>query len=224
MAQCLTCGHVIPEGADTCPTCGSAIGASPAGADLTREECAERTAGAAGVEVGFSPIYDTPEFQATLEEAIRAENKAGAFVVVLAPLFVAALVAFIKGPGYFLPGLFVSYLIVIPVVLYTIVKRDTGRTWDGEVVDFVRGRPRYGVERRRVVCRTDEGKRVSVDDYHELHAYLHIGDRVRFHPRLNVPLEKYDKTHDTHLMCLFCGALQAPDADVCAACGKPLLK
>ena len=67
---------------------------------------------------------------------------------------------------------------------------------------------------------------MRVRDYggHPLYDYLEVGDRVRFHPRLNVALEKYDKTGDEYLLCPFCGRQNPLDAHACVKCTRPLLR
>lgn len=121
-----------------------------------------------------------------------------------------------------------SFISLIVGVCF-LIKRNVGKTWDGEVIDFIQTSHRNSHGRRTsgtryVVCRTDAGKKVKVVDDSGMHSYLNIGDRVRYHPRLNVPLEKHDKTHDTYLLCPFCRRRQPLDVDNCTECGKPLLK
>ena len=201
MAQCMICGSEIPEGADACPVCGSAIGATPAGAHRTRDEWVENVASTAGIEVGFSPKFDTPEFQAAMGESNRRSTRTLLIFGVVFPLLPAAICAVSMGPWAFLPTLLLMYLFTIPVVVYFLVKRKTGKTWDGEVIDLIHIEREKGADRELVVCRTDAGKKVSLRDNSGMYSYLRTCDRVRFHPRLNVPLEKYDKTHDTYLKC-----------------------
>lgn len=225
MAQCAICGSEIPEGANNCPMCGSAIEATPMEAHCTREEWVEGTTSTAGIEVGFSPKFDTPEFQAAMKEGNRRNTKLLVAFAILFPLIGSIVCAIFAGPIGFAMGLILMYLIVIPIVAYFLIKRNTGKTWDGEVIDLVHIRNRESADTYRVVCLTDQGKKVKVnDDSRQMYFYFQIGDRVRFHPRLNIPLEKYDKTHDTYLICPFCRKRQPIDVDKCTNCGKLLLK
>ena len=57
-----------------------------------------------------------------------------------------------------------------------------------------------------------------------IYGYLNVGDRVRYHPQLSVPLEKYDKTRDGCLICPFCGQPMPIENDYCDKCKKPLLR
>lgn len=228
MAECMICGSEIPEGADACPVCGAAIGATPVGTRRTREEWVESTASAAGIEVGFSPKFDTPEFQTAMGASNKSYTLMIIAIIILFPILVTIVGTFTMGPVGIAGGVF-FFFITLFVGIYFLIKRNAGKTWDGEVIDLIQIRQRDSHGRRkaashRVLCRTDVGKKVKVIDDSGMHSYLNIGDRVRFHPRLNVPLEKYDKTHDTYLLCPFCRSRQPLDVDYCTECGKPLLK
>ena len=67
----------------------------------------------------------------------------------------------------------------------------------------------------------DKNKKVDNAIFYE---YLNEGDRVRFLPRLNGYYEKYDKSHDTYLICPACLKKNVSVNDRCAHCGIILLK
>lgn len=145
--------------------------------------------------------------------------------------FALAVIACIIGiavgnPAVGIGGGALVFVICFVVVICTLVKRGVAKTWDGEVVELYCASSDEGPDSYVIVCRTDVGKKRKVQDPsgHALFDYLEVGDRVRFHPRLNYPLEKYDKTRDSVLVCPFCGTWSKLDAVACERREKPLLR
>ena len=246
MARCEQCGAELP--AKTwftryCTKCGTKVPGDRASGTyntyedmplpselrgLTAEERAER----AGVKLGFSDRFDTEEFQ----EAMGKANRTYGLVMVGVALLLAPLVTLIAGlikpqnTAILLGAGVIVEIIVVIVVICFVVKRLASRQWDGEVVaqDTRVTRSRSGVRNTTWIttCMTSDGKRRKhkETDRPALYNYLEVGDEVRYHPKLHCPLEKYDKTHDTELVCPFCGLTQPIENDYCGGCGKPMLK
>lgn len=222
MRVCDTCGKPLDEGVVTCPYCGANVRTSSGNGQPIMD------ARAAGIRPGYSKKFDTPEFQ----EAMKASNSAITRYTVIGVLAIPAVLTLIATPfvgeSWQIMALacVVLYIIVVPYAVFQLVKRNTGKTWDGTVVDLICRKHYRRADEYYVVCRTKEGKTVKIREFVNapLFEYLKVGDRVRYHPRLNVPLEKYDKTHDTYLVCPFCMSRQALENDNCDKCGKPLLK
>ena len=232
MALCRTCGEPLNEGAEVCSVCGTRVGEEPIDTVedgfRTREEWLVSNAHSAGITPGYSNKFDTPEFQAALKASNSSYTRILLITLLVLPLVVMLIVSLIKrdlGIGIFIGGSIVVYIIEIPVIAYFLIKRNTAKPWDGEVIDLIHRASKDSADQYYIICRSDEGKKRKVADYgRAMYDYLQVGDRVRFHPRLNVPLEKQDKTHDSYLLCPFCGKRQSLENDDCDVCGKPLLK
>ncbi len=228
MRVCETCGEPLGEGVETCLACGASVGESGGTTVRVDGGLSEADARAAGIRPGYSKKFDTPEFQ----EAMRESNSAITRYTVIGMLAIPAALTLVAMPfvreswQIMVLSCVVLYIIVIPFAVFQLVKRNTAKTWDGTVVDLVCRTHYRRSDQYYVVCRTKEGKTVKIREFVNapLYDYLKVGDRVRYHPRLNVPLEKYDKTRDTYLVCPFCTSRQALENDNCDKCGKPLLK
>lgn len=231
MANCNVCGEPIGDGAEACPACGAKVGERPIGAEVDGavavEEWFAQNAQNAGIVVGYSKKFDTPEFQTLLKASNKSYTRVMLVMLFGVPLATGVIggIFSAKNAVVFIAAAILVFLIMLPIVVYYLIKRNATKTWDGEVIDFKHRRSRH-TDSYFVVCRTDQGKKTKVRDYRGsgMYDYFQKGDRVRFHPRLDVPLEKYDKTHDLYLLCPFCGGRQPLENDDCDACGKPLLK
>lgn len=228
MAQCKACGFELPVEAVFCPECGTPTYDGPIGSNHSDDSWSEEQARSAGVSIGFSKKIDSPTFR----QAMNKSNRTYILVLLCTALFLppvlGVVVAFLSHNeiATFITAVVVLYIVFIPIVVFILIKRAASRPWDGEVVDLIHRRVRKRSDTYIIVCRTEQGKKKKVTDYagHPLYSYLQVGDRVRFHPRLNVPLEKYNKTRDSDLVCPFCGHIQTICNDYCEKCKKPLLK
>lgn len=115
--------------------------------------------------------------------------------------------------------------------IFSYLKQCFSSSWEGVVIS-------KEVEKRRkrkhdyhthnvyiVNIQTDAGKIRQIenpasDSYY--YSYFNVGDRVKYHHNLEY-YEKYDKSHDTHLLCPFCGSLN-PITDELCKCGSPIIK
>ncbi|MBQ9058937.1 MAG: hypothetical protein IJ125_07120 [Atopobiaceae bacterium] len=187
----------------------------------------------ATIQPGYSTRINSPEFQL----AMKSSNKTFAITslltaLLLAPLLMLAVSFFSKEPiqNLIIPGLFVELVILIFVAV-SAVKRAAGKTWDGEVIEqFIDHELTKDSDRNDevyvTVIRKESGKKFKHKEHtlHPVFDYLETGDEVRYHPKLNFPFEKYDKSADSYLVCPFCCTKQDISADSCANCKKPLLK
>lgn len=244
MARCEQCGFELPPKTwftRYCTKCGAAVPgdmapnrtvAPPVPPEIANMPLADRVA-AAGVTPGFSNRVDTDEFRNAMGKA----NRTFIIVMIIVGVVLAPLVTFIawlispQSAGLMIGACLIVEIIVIIVIVVQLLKRFKGKGWDGEVVEKeVRRERNSGTNTSTKVyvlkCVTDEGKKKTHKERgrHELYDYLKVGDRVRYHPQLTYPLEKYDKTQDAYLVCLFCSTKQNIENDYCGGCGKPLLK
>ena len=51
-----------------------------------------------------------------------------------------------------------------------------------------------------------------------------VGDRIRYHLQLAFKYEKYDKSHDRVIPCMFCKTMNDIRKDRCKACKSLLFK
>jgi len=191
-----------------------------------------------GGGVGFSSRIHDPAFASYLSNSSR---QAAVFSFILAAV---ALVGFglagtlpgssMRHPQALLTGLAVSSMCMI-IGLKQIQSSNRTRTWDGKVVD-----------KRIEVRRGDGDGQTCADNSHRIYTlvflsdsgrthqirseedgtrydYFSVGDRVRYHGGLD-SFEKYDKSHDTVIICNACGAVQSIALDYCLRCRYPLLK
>lgn len=108
--------------------------------------------------------------------------------------------------------------------------------WDGIVIDKDKKRKTRtqgsgddsyieNYIRYQVVIKKNDGKKHTIkqDDTDVVFNYYQIGDKVRFHGKLDT-LEKYDKSHDSIIFCNACASINRIEDDVCFRCKCPLLK
>ena len=250
MTYCENCGTELAPGAGFCAACGAeafgerATGESQANGVSRAGDATALAAGqdgrpmllrdriaAAGITPGFSERMETDEFQTAMKKANRTHVIVlAATAVLLAPLLVA-IVSVIKpsNVGALVGAGVIVEAIIICIIVYMLAKRFGGKSWDGQVTGKRVSRERSGNSTRRVFITeftTDDGrkKKHKARTLHPTYDYLNVGDRVRYHPQLSYPFEKYDKTTDGLLLCPFCGDFQEIENDSCSRCKKPLLK
>lgn len=186
-----------------------------------------------GIAPGFSTHIDTPEFQAAMGSANKTFTlTVAAVALLLAPLltFIASLIS-PNNIGVLVGACVIVEIIVIAIVVRMLLKRFAGKSWDGEVVGQHIARETSGNRHttRRVyvtefVTSAGDKKKHKERTLHPMYDYLEVGDKVRYHPQLTYPFEKFDKSADESIPCPFCGMLQPIEHDTCETCKKPLLK
>lgn len=243
MAFCRQCGSELQPGLSFCTACGTPVddveaahapgddAISRAAQGQRSEQLLRERAAAAGVSSGFSTRIDSAEFQ----EAMGKGNRTFTIAMILVALLLAPAIvgiAAVLSPnslGVFVVVGAIVEIIVVILVVRTMLKRFAGKSWDGEVIAQLTARERSGNRSRKVYITefaVDGGgkKKQKESVRHPMYDYLAVGDRVRYHPQLTFPYEKYDKTADANLLCPFCGNFQPIENDYCDKCNKPLLK
>lgn len=221
---CPHCGEALQEGDRFCPSCGG----EP-----------KKTRPSESGLIGFSPKINDPAFARYIKNSKRWS------------LFFAGVLAVAAVIGFFIYGetshemdnpeaLFIGLGIggmFIAIALFQNWGRQTGKTWDGTVID-----KKITPKRRKkhtgdndyywknyteyaVVIRDEHGKdhESTAEDDDTRYNYYQIGDRVRRHGGLNT-YEKYDKSGDSIIFCNACASLCDINDDYCFRCKCPLLK
>ncbi len=189
--------------------------------------------GGSPVQPGFSTRIDTPEFRAAMGSSGKVFAITSVLTaVLLAPLLMLVVSFFSKVElaDLIIPGIIVEAIALV-YVIWSALKRSLGKTWDGEVVKkYVEEKYDSKNDTSEHIyiteMRTDEGKKHKHKEHllHPVYDYFEVGDRVRYHPKLNFPFEKFDKTRDAYVPCPFCGQRQDVTHDTCQNCKMPLLK
>lgn len=218
--NCPKCGAQVPEGALFCRECGTAL---PTPGDAVPQPAVGR--------VGFSDAFESPEIAAALAKNNRITLITCAALVVIP--FVGFLIwgAVADKMKTALPtGLIVSLIFLI-TALIVLLKKKLSRPFDGVIAEKrirssmqKRGRHYRSTPNYILYINTDEGKKKKKKVQGTVFEYLHEGDRVRYHPEFPQPFEKYDKSGETEVLCMFCGALSPVQSSTCKLCRNPLVK
>ncbi|MDD2282062.1 MAG: zinc ribbon domain-containing protein [Eubacteriales bacterium] len=232
---CVSCGAKIPEDAAFCINCGAKAQSPPTSAPASSEVYNMQQPNLGG----FSARYNAPEILAAAEKN-RKSSIGCMWVLVFAPLI-----------GFPLAGLLMedfplgeAVIIGVGVALVMLIVNLLGLRsakkpmWEGVVVN------KYRKERSEhnrtegetdtystymeytTVIRTDAGKKKTIvekDSGRDMHDYLAVGDRVRYHPVFGT-YEKYDKSKDRIIYCNVCRMLNPIANDRCKRCNNLLFK
>lgn len=218
---CDQCGNPISLGVHHCPFCGASV----------------RTAQVPTSMVGFSAKINDPAFS-------KYKAKSGLWSIIFSAIL--ALIAIIGFPIYgqysgeleFPKSLYYGMGIggmFILIALFQLAKRGLDKTWDGTVADKKSYRRRvndnndsnavhyqtvYEIKVKKDSGGTKKHKTVNLPG---LYDYYNVGDRLRHHKGFQY-YEKYDKSHDTQILCAACLSFNSIQDDVCKRCKCPLLK
>lgn len=103
-------------------------------------------------------------------------------------------------------------------------KSRNSASWDGVVIDKkIRKTEKYIVYNVYIKSQTGKVHERRDENDTTVFNYYKIGDKVRFHGKLN-SYEKFDKSGDDIIFCNACAFLHDIEEDVCRNCGCPLLK
>ncbi len=242
---CPNCGKPVNSEDKFCENCGASLvmqKRSTAGA-------AQKEAVHMGVPApGYSRRVNDPEILRAMKKNSAASGIFGFFVIPM-PLIGFVLYASITGEMEIEEAVRNGFIVSVIFLVFAIgsaLKRRTEKSYDGvvtnkEILNQVSHRLSYSQRRRLglndpdksretyvTYVRTSDGKTKKIVETSTLGIsawnYLEIGDRFMYHPRLNFPYEKYDKTHEKQLYCVSCLKLNPITADRCSRCGVPLLK
>ncbi len=239
---CAACGAKLPEGAEFCISCGKAVNrTTPEPSFSVFSTPPQDNTGL----VGFSNRINAPE----VIEYISKSNKSArgcAFVLIPLPFIIYTIVSFVSDEVQTADALiFGGGISLVFLFFYLLTKYITSpnRSWDGVVIDKKRSektkrvRDDFGHDdlihytEYVIKFRTDKGKKERCVESNtrgyidpDYYPYLNIGDRVRYYPQLPYKYEKYDKSRDSEIPCMFCKTFNDIHNYMCASCGKLLFK
>ena len=228
---CPNCGSLTREGAKFCEHCGARL----------EPEAASRTDAFYGYEPGqmrlapgFSRRIDSESVQAALKKNRRVTRLFGV-VAVIVPLIGFGIYGKVSDAMEFWEALFAGIVISVIMavtMLIVLLKNRFSKPFEGTLT---------GKKHTRHVRRSNDGYRQSRHDYilyitdadgkrHKkkttstIYNYLNEGDRLRYLPQFPLPFEKYDKSRDAEIPCLFCGTMNPVRNDNCSVCHNPMIK
>ena len=231
---CANCGTELDAEARFCVKCGKAV------ANQSHKTDSISNNNMPGL-IGFSERINDPEVIKEIEE--RKKKGRGCIIIgIPLPLIIFLVVSFATEEVsrmdalVFGGGMSVVFLLFY---LFSNFLSNSKRSWDGVVIDkksknksrrFRDGEVQNYVE-YTIYFRTDSGKKKldvsrsnDAPDYRDYYDYLNIGDRVRYYPQLSFKYEKYDKSHDSIIPCMFCKTMNDIQDDRCEACKSLLFK
>lgn len=237
---CENCGTALEEAARFCPSCGKAV------VPRDKEASPKATIYGYGGSIGFSDRINSPE----VIEYVKKSNRSAlgcAFVLVPLPFAIYMIVSFVSDEVETADALIFGGGISVAFLLLYLLSRfisNAKRSWDGIVTDKQSLKKTKHVEDRTnekwelvhytnyvLTFRTDNGKKERCVERIEegrgdldYYPYLNVGDRVRYHPQVPYKYEKYDKSRDSEIPCMFCKTFNDIHNDKCASCGKQLFK
>lgn len=229
---CQNCGAKLQDGAVRfCPDCGAAVAQGTASksqpSDAERQE--SKT-----TPVGFSSKINDPSFAAYRKKSSQWAFLFSGILAVIAsisfPIY-GRISGDIDWPNSLFYGIGIGTMFLFIAFVQTMKSR-LDKTWDGVVTyknmyeEIYRGGKH--TSRRTVYIikvQKDSGgiKKLKWRDAPGPYGYYNVGDRVRHH-RGFYYFEKYDKSHDSIIMCAACLTMCDIDKDVCPRCKCPLLK
>ena len=230
---CPFCGALIKDGSKFCESCG---------AQLNAKACARQDDGAYvgayarenPLTAGFSRLIDSEPVRIALEKQQRATRIALVILIAL-PLIGFAIYGALSDSmtmvRALLTGAVVSVVFAIASLIVTL-KKKLEKPFEGTVADKKTVRryksSKHGSPGKRteyfLYVTDDDGKRRKKSTTATVFDFLQVGDRVRYLPEFPQPFEKYDKSGDTKVLCMFCGQLSSPDGEACSLCRNPLIR
>lgn len=191
--------------------------------------------------IGFSNHINNPEVMKTIED-IDKKGRGCIYIGIPLPLIIFLIVSFateeVKTVDALVFGGGISLVFVL-FYFFGSFLNNPKRSWDGIVIDKktknksrrMRDGDIQNYVQYTIYFRTDSGKKkLSVSksygdpNYRDYYDYLNIGDRVRYYPQLAFKYEKYDKTNDSVIPCMFCKTINDIHNDRCEVCNNLLFK
>ena len=222
---CPNCGMSVKDGSRFCEECGARLeqavsdGYEPAAAYLAP---------------GYSRRIESEAVLAALKKQKRATRIVGLIVIIL-PLIGFGIYGTVSDAMELWQAMFAGVVISVIMAVSTLVvslKAKLAKPFEGTLT---------GKKRTRHVRRSNDGIRQSRHDYilyitdvdgkrHKkkttptMYNYLNEGDRLRYLPQFPLYFEKYDKSRDAEIPCLFCGRMNPVENDSCSFCHNPMIK
>ena len=230
---CPHCGAESRENAKFCENCGKPFGSTgqPSIRPGKKQHPAEPKAYSTS---GFSRRIDSAPVQKALKKQRRI-TRITWIIFILAPVIGFVIYGAVSDQmdigKAFVYGLIISLIFAI-INLISFIGQKMKRPFQGTVakkklVERMRSSRSSGDKSRRkylIWFDCDNGKRKKKEVSFYVYDYLDIGDQVRYLPQFPQPYEKYDKSEDGMVMCMFCGRKQDLHLDTCKFCHSPLIK
>ena len=189
---------------------------------------------------GWSDRVNDPEILAGLERNRKAALRWTCIGMVLALVIPMGVSFFVEdsikmGDAVKLGCLIAGIMLVCAI--YNTLSKKMRKPYEGEVIDKREVLRRSGSRKDGdrsfkteyiTYVRKSNGGTTKIKEStafsHSAWEYLKVGDRFRFHPKLDYPYELYDKSKAPHLFCVVCAKKNPVEADRCSRCHAPLLK
>lgn len=228
---CPNCGMSIKDGSRFCEECGARLegqAASHADAFYGYAPGPERLA------PGYSRRLESEAVLEALKKQRKSTRIVGLVVIVL-PLIGFGVYGAVSDAmelwQAMFAGVVISVIMAVSVLIVSLKKR-LGKSFEGTLTrkKHVRRihRSNDGYRNSRhdyILYITDaEGKRHKKHTTPTIYNYLNEGDRLRYLPQFPLPFEKYDKSRDAEIPCLFCGRMNPIENDSCDYCRNPIIK
>ena len=228
---CPNCGKSIEDGSRFCGECG---------ASLKPEEVSQTEAfygsapGQARLAPGYPRRLDSDEILAALKKQRRLTRIVGLIVIFL-PLIGFGIYGSVSDAMELwqavFAGVVISAIMAVTMLILALKKR-FGKSFEGTLTRkkhthrIHRSNDGYRNSRDEYILYiTDEnGKRHKKRTTLGIYNYLNEGDRLRYLPQFPLPFEKYDKSRDAEIPCLFCGRMNPVKNDNCTFCHNPMIK
>ena len=228
---CPNCGSLTKEGSRFCGECGASLEAE---AVSQSDAFYGYEAGPTGPAPGYSRRIDSDSVLAALKKNRRVTRLLGIVAVIL-PLVGFGIYGKVSDAMELWEALFagaVISVIMAVTMLIVFLKNKFSKPFEGTLT---------GKKHTRHVSRSNDGYRKSRHNYilyitdadgkrHKkrttstIYNYLNEGDRLRYLPQFPLPFEKYDKSRDAKIPCLFCGTMNPAENDSCSVCRSPMIK
>ena len=228
--KCPYCGMSIEDGSRFCGECGARLEPQTD----SRADFVYGTDTVPRLAPGYSRKLESEAVLAGLKKQRRATRIIGLIVTVL-PLIGFGVYGAISDAMELWQALFagvvISVIIGVTTLIVSLHKR-LAKSFDGTLTrkKHVR-RVRHSNDGYRdsrndyILYITDEnGKRHKKHTTPTMYNYLNEGDRLRYLPQFPIPFEKYDKSRDAEIPCLFCGRMNPAANDSCSSCRNPMIK
>jgi hypothetical protein len=232
--HCTSCGKEIADQAKFCAYCGAEV----VGIEVEHNHQPQKESVNQQSLVGFSKKISDPAFDKYLSNTKKYGKQFTVGLVVL--LFIGfGIYGTVSDEMEFIQAMLIASLLGGVYLTWTFIalsRRGKKEDWDGVVIDKKKkrktrsqgsGDDSYNETyiQHQVIIKKDNGKKhvLKHDDTDVVYNYYQIGDKVRFHGKLN-SLEKYDKSHDSIIFCSACASINKIEDDVCFRCKCPLLK
>ena len=228
---CPNCGSSTRDGSRFCEECGARLEAEAA---FQSDAFYGYEAGQMGPAPGYSRRIDSDSVQAALKKNRRVTRLLGV-VAVIVPLIGFGIYGKVSDAmelwEALLTGVVISVIMAVTMII-VFLKNKFSKSFEGTLT---------GKKHTRHVRRSNDGYRQSRHDYilyitdadgkrHKkkttstIYNYLNEGDRLRYLPQFPLPFEKYDKSRDAEIPCLFCGTMNPVRNDNCSVCHNPMIK